>query len=123
MGCDTTFVRRRAQEQLFLIILFSRGTEQFFPCSRLKTMAEIENDISQFSFSGPQLAPVSLAPTTAGEAGSMPARVPQKLQHRTTEESAPIVHAKSDRTKHCDNRKSHGRHYFPHNKMAQKSLK
>ena len=73
-------------------------------------MAEIESDISQFSCSG-QLAPVSLAPSTAGEAGSMPVCVPQKLQH-TTEESASIVHAKLDRAKHCDNGKSHGRHYF-----------
>ena len=92
---------------------------QFFPRSRLKTMAEIESDIPQFSCSG-QLASVSLAPTAAGETGSMPACVLQKLQHRTTEESASIVHAKSDRAKHCENGKSHGRHYFPHNKMAQK---
>ena len=82
-------------------------------------MAEIESDISQFSCSG-QLAPVSLAPTTAGEARSMPACVPQKLQHRTTEESASIVHAKSDRAKHCDNGESHGRHYFSSQQMAQK---
>ena len=82
-------------------------------------MAEIESDISQFSCSG-QLVPVSLAPTTAGEAGSMPARVPQKLQHRTTEESASIVHAKSDRAGTATMENRTAAIIFPHNKMAQK---
>ena len=111
-----------AREQVFLIILFWRGTKQFLPRSGLKTMAEIEIDISQFSCSG-QLAHVFLAPTTAGEAGqSMPlVCVPQKLQHRTTEESASIAHAKSDRTKHCHNEKLYGRHYFSPQQNGAKS--
>ena len=75
-GCDTTFVAKtsRLKSSCFSSSCSAEVPSSFFPRSRLKTMAEIEFDISHFSCSG-QLAPVSLAPTTAGEARSMPACV------------------------------------------------
>ena len=60
-ACDTTLVAKassRADVSHRLVLPRYRAV---FPRSRVKTMAEIESDISQFSCSG-QLAPVSLAP-------------------------------------------------------------
>ena len=124
-------LRRRAQEQLFLIILFCLGTEQFFPRSRLKTMAEIESNISKFNCSG-QLAPVSLAPTTAGEAGYMPVCVPDICQctcacRRSCNIGPPkSLHRSSTQSRIVRSiatmENPTATIIFPHNKMAQKSL-